>query len=198
MRTQIPQVSILLVPSKIHLTKDFHTWIASFPFRKKYLCVPKISTMNHLSVRFSLLFLFIVSTFITGCFSYEEVEMLGVENVEMVNLSDKEVEVEVTVKLKNPNNYKISIVGSDLDMYLNGTAMGKATLKNNVVIPKNSNQSHKIRISADPKALMSNPLGAIMGLLGKPLEVGVKGKVKVKAKFITKKFDIDVKERVKM
>ena len=153
--------------------------------------------MNAFSIRLPFLLLILIATLFTGCWSYEEVEMLGVENVEVANLSDKALDVEVTVKIRNPNNYKITIVGSDLDMVLNGQSMGKAKLKNQVVIPKNSNQSHKVLISGDPKALLSNPLGALMGLMGKSMEVGVKGKVKVRARFITKSFDVDIKERIK-
>lgn len=136
--------------------------------------------------------------FCSSCINYEDVEMLGVQDFKVRELSPSNILVEVYVKVRNPNNYNISVVGSDLQLELNGDPMGKAKIKNNIIIPKNSTETHMILVQADPTKLAENPLGMAMSLMGKPLNVGVKGKVKARARFISKKFDVDITERVSL
>ena len=58
-----------------------------------------------------------LATSLTSCLTYEEVEFVGVKNVDVESFSMKEAVIKVTVQVKNPNKYKIKITNSDLDLY---------------------------------------------------------------------------------
>lgn len=135
----------------------------------------------------------------TSCFQYKEVEMEGVEDVRIKNLSAKGVEIEVDMKIKNPNNYKISIVDSDLDIYLKKKKMGNAIIQNKIVLPKKSSKVHTIMIKGDLKGMDLASLLGLVGIFGGgSLDVQMKGFIKAKAKGIAKKFPVDVTEKVSL
>lgn len=144
-----------------------------------------------------LLVLFSMLAMLSSCLKYEEVKVLGVEDVAVKKFSAKSVELEVSVKIKNPNNYKISIVGSDLDLYINRNKAGKAKIMDKIVIPKHSEEIHSFIVQANYKEVMAGLKGGIFSILtGGSVPLRIKGKITAKAKMLRKSFDVDITERV--
>ena len=138
-----------------------------------------------------------VALLLGSCIKYEQVEVIGVEDVTMNKFSTSGVEVEISIRVNNPNNYKITIVNSDLDIYVKGKRAGKAKITNRIVIPKNSRDVHKIKVKANYNELMGALTGNILGLLtGGSTELRIKGEITAKAKMLRKKFPVDFKKRV--
>jgi len=54
--------------------------------------------------------LFVVFSSITGCFTYKEVEVVKVTDINIKDFSTEGINLEVGMQIKNPNNYKISVV----------------------------------------------------------------------------------------
>jgi LEA14-like dessication related protein len=148
----------------------------------------------------ALLALFVLITSITmsSCLTYQEVEFVGMKGVEVEDMSTKEIKVRVSIQVKNPNNYKIKITKSDLDLFLGGKALGKAVIGERIILPKNSNETHTFTISTD-----LSKLGGMLGVGAMMLGGGsktfrVKGWVKAKAFGVGKKFPVDFKESLKI
>ena len=98
-----------------------------------------------------ILFSFLaLSLWLVSC-SYQEVKVIGIEGVKVKNVSAKGIELEATIQISNPNNYKISIVGSDLDLFIKNKKVGKAKITKKVVIHKNSNETHLLTIKSSFK-----------------------------------------------
>jgi LEA14-like dessication related protein len=136
-------------------------------------------------------------SFLISCLPYNEVELISVDNVEVKKFTMSGIRAEVTVKVSNPNNYKISIIDSDLDIYLNGIMMGKATIKETIVLEKKSKDSHRFTIDTNYTGASAGGLSAIMTLItSSSVNLGLKGTIKAKAKFIRKKVDVEFNERV--
>jgi len=134
---------------------------------------------------------------LSSCMEYEEVRMVKVVDFGVKNLSTKGVVFQVSMQIKNPNDYKIGIVGSDLDLYIKDEKVGKVTLKDKIFLPKNSNKIHHFVFETDYTNLTTDPasiLGMVMG--GAQLEIQVKGFIKAKAKGVSKKFPVEFKEKV--
>ena len=128
---------------------------------------------------------------------YKDVQMIKVVDFGVKELSEKGVIFQVSMQLKNPNNYKIGIVGSDLDLYVENEKVGKVTLKDKIFLPKKSNKIHHFVFETDYTSLTTDPmaiLGMVMG--GGKLQIQVKGDIKAKAKGLSKKFPVDFKENV--
>lgn len=148
-------------------------------------------------LQLSTFLLLIIS--LSSCIEYKEVKMIKVVDFGVKNITTKGVNFQVSMQIKNPNDYKIGIIGSDLDLYVKDEKVGKVILKDKVFLPKNSNKIHHFIFETDYKNLTTDPasiLGMVMG--GNQLEIEVKGNIKAKAKGLSKKFPVDFKEKIKL
>ena len=124
--------------------------------------------------------------------------MLGVQGVNLQKFAADGAEIAVTVKIKNPNNYAIKVVGSDLELLVKDQSAGKGKLKGKVSIPKNSTESHVFVIAADYKEVMRVAKANIMNMFGGGMQINVKGHIKVRAKMIGKKIPVNFKHNVNL
>lgn len=132
-----------------------------------------------------------------SCNIYKEVEVLEVQNVEVKEFSQDLVEVEVSLLMDNPNWYKIKIVESDLDLFLNKRDIGTLQLADKVIIPKKTRSVQKIAIYTDYEELKENFLSNMLTLLfTSTTELQAKGHVKAKGLGVGKKIPVDVKQEI--
>lgn len=125
--------------------------------------------------------------------------MLKVTDVSIKEFSAKGIIVEVAMQIKNPNKYNISIVDSDLSIFVKGNKMGTANIKEKITLPKKSNKIHRFTIQTNLRDLTSGAIPVIMGLITQnSVDLQIQGDIKAKAKGISKKFPVDFKERVKL
>jgi LEA14-like dessication related protein len=114
----------------------------------------------------------------------------------MKEFSASGIEAIVSMKVKNPNNYKITIVNSDLDLFINGSKMGKAIIKDKIVLKKQQTEVYTFVVGAKPSGGI---LGSLLSIaFSKNVRVGVKGKVKARAFMVSKSFPVDVEQNVSL
>src|SRR5688500_12057105 len=90
---------------------------------------------------------------VTSCSDFEEVRFSGIENVEVIKLSQAGAEAKITAKIKNPNNTSFTVYKSDLNVTLNGLNAGVAHLTDNVKIKRNSEESYTFNVKSDFSSL---------------------------------------------
>jgi LEA14-like dessication related protein len=148
---------------------------------------------------FPAIFFFLL-LILSSCFKYRDVNVVGVTDVKLQNVSLEKVDVLITLQVQNPNNYKISIVDGDMQVYVKGVKLGNAVIKNNVVLPKKSDMKHDILISGTPSQMSIAAIPTLMGLMGKnkSVPIKIKGEIKARAKGISKKFPVDFSDNVSM
>lgn len=146
------------------------------------------------------LYLFLlISLLLSSCFEYKEVEVEKVSNVSVESFSTKGITIGIDLKINNPNRYKISIVDSNLELFVDNRKIGSAKLKEKIVLQKKSNEIHHVTVETNLKQLLSSALPTLLGLITKTdIELGVKGDIKARAKSLSKKFPLDFKERVQL
>ena len=143
-------------------------------------------------------FLSIIALLGVSC-NMQPIEIGKVESTKIISLNQKGIEVELGVKIKNPNGFGFKIYESDLNVTVNGTPMGKAELKNNVKIKANSDEVHLFTIKSNFSNLLSGGLGALFTLSqSKSLDVAVKGEIKAGNFFMKKKYPVDLKQTISM
>ena len=116
--------------------------------------------------------------------------------VDVKEMSAAGVTVDVHVQISNPNNYKISVVKTNLNAELNGADLGKPKMKGNLVLPKNSNEVHTITIQmkgSQLKAALPSMLSMALG--GQPT-MRIHGTITAKAKMLRKKVDVDFTDKI--
>ncbi len=154
------------------------------------LIVPTLSYMLR-----SFLALLSGALLLSGCFSYKEVVMHDVSDVEIRHLDMKGVDLTAYVTLENPNGYRIHVKDPDVDLFLNGTFVGKGMLDSTLVLDRRSSRLYAIPLHAEFKGV--NLLVMLIGgALSEELRVGAKGTVVGQAGLLRKRFPFEVEEVV--
>lgn len=141
--------------------------------------------------------LLVIAVLLSGCLSYKEVAMHDIVDVDLKKLDSKGVSLIALVKLENPNGYRIHVKDPDVDLYLNGTYVGKGYLDTNLVLPRRSNEIHRVPLHAEFKGL-----NLLMVMLGSALSgeatIGAKGTVLGQAGLLRKRYPFEVEETVEL
>lgn len=145
-------------------------------------------------VLYSFVFFMLSSLF--SCF-YKDVEIVRLENAFVKKFSSRGIEAEVFLKVKNPNNYDISIVNSDLDIFINEKSVGKAKISEKITFPKKSEKVHRFMIQSDFDKIGSGLLATLASvIMNQSVNLGIKGDITAKAIMISKKVKVDIRENV--
>ncbi len=140
---------------------------------------------------------FLALSLLPGCLSYREVALRGVEDVQVERLDRQGLSLRVLATIENPNGYRIQVQDPDVDLYLDGTYVGKATLDSTITLEKRSTRAYFVPLHAD---LSTGGAPALLVLLGAALKgevlLGAKGSVVGKAFLLRKRFPFEVEQRI--
>ena len=145
--------------------------------------------------KFSVILILILS--FSSC-AYEEVEITDIKYVKLIEFSQKGLVVESEIKIKNPNGFQLSMVDSEFDIYIKGSKLAKANVDNNIRIPKNSDEYHKVAMKSNFEDFADGALVMLLGLtLGsKEIDFKVDGYVTGRVFLIKKKVHVSHEEKV--
>jgi LEA14-like dessication related protein len=130
---------------------------------------------------------------LSSCISLKPVEFQGIESFQIIDQTDTSANVDITVRIKNPNNYKLTIKKVDLDATLNKKLVGKINHTVKLTIPKNSEKSYILRLNADLTQIRRMIPTLIFSSTAL---VNIKGDIKARALLIPKKIKLDVSQKV--
>ena len=148
---------------------------------------------------FSYFFLFTGLLLIVGCLQYKEVEVVKVTEVGLKKIALTGIDIEVAMQIKNPNNYDISIVDSDLTLFGEGEKIGVARVKEKITLKKKSNKIYRFTVHTSSSDIFSSAVPLLMSYLGKDsLVLKVEGSLKARAKGLSKRFPVNFEERIKI
>jgi LEA14-like dessication related protein len=128
-----------------------------------------------------------------SCLGYKEVVLQDVRNIEVTSMDARGVAVQVEAVIENPNNYRIRASDPDVDLFLNGTFIGKGMLDTTLVLQRNSTRTYMIPLHAEFKGgslLMMLLSGALSG----NMELKATGTVAGRAGLIRKRFPFELRE----
>jgi len=145
--------------------------------------------MSRLAVGFLLAF---VAFSFTGCLTYKEVQLKEFKDFEVKSLTKDGIDIVLSAQIENPNSYKISVLDYDLEIFLNGTSLGKPIVQEKLVLPKKSNQVHSLTVTADVSAIVAQGFGAMLQLMtASEVQFKIKGSIKAKAMGVKKSIVVD-------
>ena len=146
-----------------------------------------------------ILFVAFIALSFSSCNVYKDIEIQEVSDIRITKMSNKGIEAEVDIKVFNPNNFKVSIVDVDADIYVNEKDVGDAKLRRKVILGKKSNEIHTIKIEGDYTDMKGGLLQTLIGgLFSQSMNIKVDGTMKGKALLIEKSFYFQVDQDVKM
>jgi LEA14-like dessication related protein len=147
--------------------------------------------------KYIFIFFIFCTLLFSSCGDFQEVTFSGIENVNIISLTQQGAEAEITARIKNPNNTSFTIYPTDLDVVLGGINAGKAHLAGRTKIKAHSEQNYTFRITSDfSKLSMSDMvrLGAIA--VSRNVKVSIKGNLKVGKLFVKKSYPVEMTQSV--
>ena len=144
---------------------------------------------------YALVLLFLLT--LQGCRVYRDVEFKGVKETKFTSFNSQGVSCEFDVEIYNPNPYKITLMSSDVDLFLEGTRLGRVELPASAILNAEEKTSLKLTCIAEPSSIPKLVGGAIGMVFKKDLIIEGKGAVTAKAILITKTVPVEFSQRIR-
>ena len=144
-----------------------------------------------------LLWLMLPCVILASCTAYRDVEFKGVKRTQFTGFNSSGVSCEFDVELFNPNPYKISLVSSDVDLFMEGTRLGHLSLPTSSVLLPEEKTILKLTCTAEAESIPKILSGAIGLVFKKEVVIEGKGSVTAKAFMISKVVPVEFTQRLK-
>jgi len=131
---------------------------------------------------------------LNSCIQFEQVKFLGISNVSSVKKDGKAIDLDLDLRVDNPNTYNIKVKPSQLDVYLNDSRMGIIHLNERVKLKKKAEDIYTAKLTVELDGF--NVLALAKSALTGKVELNFKGKIKAGNGLITKSFDINEKKEL--
>lgn len=138
-----------------------------------------------------------ITVALSSCRVYRDVEFKGVRETRFTSFNAQGVSCEFDVELYNPNPYKITLLKSNLELYMEGTRLGQVELPASAVLPGEEKTMLKLSCTADATSIPKLVGGAIGLVFKKDIVIQGKGTVTAKALLVSKTIPIEFEQRIK-
>jgi LEA14-like dessication related protein len=132
-----------------------------------------------------------------SCKVYQDIEFKGVKQTRFTSFNSDGVACEFDVELFNPNPYSISLMRSDIDLFLEGTRLGNVELPSWAVLKGKESTTLRLSCTAEPASIPKLLGGAIGLVFKKEVVIEGKGNITAKAFLITKTVPVEFKQRIR-
>lgn len=113
---------------------------------------------------------------------------------------DRKLQFAMLAKIENPNWFRIKVLSYDLEVFINGSKVGKAECEDDHVLRAHKENEVPFAVETGVKGIFKGIGGLIGGLHDgeEGVEVRVVGEIVARGLLITKRFPLDVTERVSL
>lgn len=126
-----------------------------------------------------------------SCNFYKDVEVTEVKDVRIIRFDQDAVEAEVELVINNPNWFRVVLLESDVDVFINGKEVGKLQLKEKVILANKTSNTRTIVMTGDYDEISSGFLDNLLTLLfSNTAKFEVIGTMKGRALLISREVDI--------
>jgi len=119
---------------------------------------------------------FLVFIAFMSCSSPKALEYLEYHNFSVEKLGYSNSTIKIELVYFNPNNFRMQLRNTDLDIFINGKLFGHSSTDTLIPIPKRDTFSLPVMFDVNMQSLYQNALNT---LLGKEVTLKVSGKVKI-------------------
>jgi LEA14-like dessication related protein len=88
----------------------------------------------------------VLPLFLSNCLGYKEVSLQEVQAVSLQQLDPDGIWFTVDAVIENPNGYRIKARDPDVDLFVNGSSIGKARIDSVITLEKHSTQLYSIPV----------------------------------------------------
>lgn len=136
--------------------------------------------------------LFISIILFTGCFSVRSLQVGKISDLKPENITANSITFAFQARIKNQNNFGITVSKVRLNASLDGKELGKVSKINKIKIKRNSDDMHEIKVTVKFKE-QSTGISDLFRMYQKRNAMKFKGFIKARAFCIGKKIRIEDK-----
>lgn len=138
----------------------------------------------------------VFSFLLSSCDMYKDVVVEQVVNLQIISFNQEGAEFDLELLVDNPNNYKISLTKSHVQLFFEGKALGEVQLKEKIVIPKKSHSTIVLKCTAQFENFQEL-MGSMLTLLFKSTyTLEGKGHIRGKALIVSKKVPVEFNHKI--
>jgi LEA14-like dessication related protein len=146
------------------------------------------------SLRAGMLILgFVIITF-SSCI--KPLSLGKIEQVKVDKMTGENLDIIVTVPIKNPNFFKINVTKMDFAVSINGKLLGSVRNQSHFSISANSDDSYQVPLHVKFENLLTSAFILISAFSEKQIKIRLKGEVTAKSWLTSKTFDVDEENTV--
>ena len=112
---------------------------------------------------------------LSSCRSFKPVEVGRPSDLRVASLSGSKVNLDISVPIKNPNIYKITVSQIQADAYINNTKAGKITSNEKIRLEARSNKVHDLKLGIDFSDLLGSDLNVLDILRENRVNLSIEG-----------------------
>jgi len=83
---------------------------------------------------------------LSSCLKYQDIEIKGIEKVQTPRFENKELLIDIDVRINNVNPYKIKVKPSELQVYIDNDFIGTVFLDEKVVIRRKAENTYTAKL----------------------------------------------------
>jgi len=132
-----------------------------------------------------------------SCGSFQEISVSNIENFRIHKVTLQEIDGDIDLKIKNPNNTGFSIYPSEFDIVYNNTKLGKAKLHKRVHIGSRSEKVYTFKLKTNLENLnFTDILSLLNG--GSSGTIKLTGDLKAGKLFFKRKYPVNYSNKVNL
>ena len=112
---------------------------------------------------------------ISSCRQPKDLVYQNVQNFKLKQAGLRQTEVSMDLRLFNPNNYGMKLKDADIDIYINGSKLGKMLVNDHFAVPGLDTFSMPVQLNVDLKNVLPN---ALQLLLNSEVDIKLAGTLK--------------------
>ncbi|CAN5271992.1 hypothetical protein BH09BAC5_BH09BAC5_15850 [soil metagenome] len=138
---------------------------------------------------------FLLILLISGC-KLEPIVPTGVQDVKFgkVDMLTGIINGEVGLKIKNPNNFAVTIYGVDLNVTVAGVALGNVKLEEKFKIEKNTETVYPVKVATTITDLLGGIPKILAAIQKKQSNVSITGSIRVGSGIFKHTFPVNVNQ----
>lgn len=142
-------------------------------------------------------FALIITVITLNSCAYQDPEVTSFEGIEVISMENNLAEIDLNFSMNNPNNQNIKLNEAEFEIMVNATYLGKAVLKEPVILPKNGVHPLKLHMVMEmDKSVAEVALSLGLAVLTNNINLKVNGTAKGSMGIFSRKFEINHSERI--
>jgi len=149
-------------------------------------------------MRYTFIWIVGVLILLGSCRSFQPVEVGRPSNLRVASLSGSQVNLEISLPIKNPNIYKITVTRIQAEAYLNDVKAGKITSNNKIRMEAGSDQIHQLKVGIDFSDLLGSDLNVLDIVRKNKVDLSVEGTLSTRSFLYTKEVPFSQKKTLNL